>query len=109
MLLSHTQFIENRVYDDDDDDVDISSKANKVTNGELKLDDQQKDPESVFIDNATEALRTTLKFIDESFHQVEVGYSTRISFSITRIHYCKKYANFNVSKFFIDVFIMLLL
>ena len=76
MLLSHTQFIENRVYDEDDEeqstlkDDETNSKLNKNMKGGINHD---KDPEEEFAENVTMALQSSFEFVDESFHQVEVG------------------------------------
>ena len=76
MLLSHTQFIENRVYDEDDEDQSIlkddetNSKLNRNMKGDMKHD---KDPEEEFSENVTMALQSSFDFVDESFHQVEVS------------------------------------
>ena len=76
MLLSHTQFIENRVYDEDDEeqstlkDDETNSKLNGNMKGDMKND---KDPEEEFSENVTMALQSSFDFVDESFHQVEVG------------------------------------
>ena len=76
MLLSHTQFIENRVYDEDDEeqstlrDDETNSKLNGNMKGDMKND---KDPEDEFSENVTMALQSSFDFVDESFHQVEVG------------------------------------
>ena len=75
MLLSHTQFIENRVYDDDDEEEAISKHNKTGTDGfgENTSNNKSKDPEAAFIHNVTTALKTSFNFIDDSFHQVEVG------------------------------------
>ena len=76
MLLSHTQFIENRVYDEDDEeqstlkDDETNSKLNGNMKGDMKND---KDPEEEFSENVTMALQSSFDFVDESFHQVEVS------------------------------------
>ena len=78
MLLSHTQFIENRVYDDDDEDESIlkNNKTGANNNGDISSDSQSKDPEAAFIHNVTTALKTSFNFIEDSFHQVEVSSHT---------------------------------
>ena len=75
MLLSHTQFIENRVYDDDEEEEATSKDdiKNNGINGDIKGDRQTNDPEVDFINNVSMALRTSMDFIDGAFHQVEVG------------------------------------
>ena len=35
-------------------------------------DNSAKDPEAIFVENVTLALRTSFNFIEEAFHQVEV-------------------------------------
>ena len=76
MLLSHTQFIENRVYDEDDEEQSImkDDETNSKLNGNMKWDMKpDKDPEEEFCENVTMALQSSFDFVDESFHQVEVG------------------------------------
>ena len=76
MLLSHTQFIENRVYDEDDEDQSIlkDDETNSKLNGNMKGDmKHDKDPEEEFAENVTMALQSSFDFVDESFHQVEVS------------------------------------
>ena len=75
MLLSHTQFIENRVYDDDDEEVSTLQNSNTSTDikSDTKSDNKSSDPEAAFIHNVTTALKTSFTFIDEAFHQVEVS------------------------------------
>ena len=76
MLLSHTQFIENRVYDEDDEEQSTSKddETNSKLNGNMKGDmKHDKDPEEEFSENVTMALQSSFDFVDEAFHQVEVG------------------------------------
>ena len=73
MLLSHTQFIENRVYDEDEEEQASSLDKTKAQNdAKTGNDDNANDPEAIFVENVTLALRASLNFVDEAFHQVEV-------------------------------------
>ena len=73
MLLSHTQFIENRVYDEDEEEqVSSSDKTREDKGVKTSNDNSAKDPEAIFVENVTLALRTSFNFIEEAFHQVEV-------------------------------------
>ena len=70
MLLSHTQFIENRVYDDEDDEEAPNDKTR--ADADVDATNDSKDPESIFVENVSLALRTSFNFIEDAFHQVEV-------------------------------------
>ena len=70
MLLSHTQFIENRVYDDEDDEETPNDKTK--ADADVDATNDSKDPESIFVENVSLALRTSFNFIEDAFHQVEV-------------------------------------
>ena len=71
MLLSHTQFIENRVYDDEDDEEEASHDKTRA-DADVDATNDSKDPESIFVENVSLALRTSFNFIEDAFHQVEV-------------------------------------
>ena len=76
MLLSHTQFIENRVYDEDEEDERATSQNHRSSTGlnkDITNKKQAKDPETAFIDSASMALKASVHFIDGAFHQVEVS------------------------------------
>ena len=73
MLLSHTQFIENRVYDEDEEEqVSSIDKTKAQSDAKTGNDGNTKDPEAIFVENVTLALRTSFNFVEEAFHQVEV-------------------------------------
>ena len=73
MLLSHTQFIENRVYDEDEEEQASSLDKTRAQNyAKTGNNDHANDPEAIFVENVTLALRASLNFVDEAFHQVEV-------------------------------------
>ena len=73
MLLSHTQFIENRVYDEDEEEqVSSLEKTRAQNDAKTANDGNTKDPEAIFVENVTLALRTSFNFVEEAFHQVEV-------------------------------------
>ena len=73
MLLSHTQFIENRVYDEDEEEQASSlNKTRAQHDAKTGNEDNTKDPEAIFVENVTLALRTSFNFVEEAFHQVEV-------------------------------------
>ena len=68
MLLSHTQFIENRVYDDEEEAPNDKTRVD----ADVDATNDSKDPESIFVENVSLALRTSFNFIEDAFHQVEV-------------------------------------
>ena len=72
MLLSHTQFIENRVYDDEDDEEEASKSKGSDSDINTKNANNKKDPEAIFVENVSLALRNSFNFVEDAFHQVEV-------------------------------------
>ena len=72
MLLSHTQFIENRVYDDEDYEEEASKSKGADSNINKKNESDKKDPEAIFVQNVSLALRNSFNFVEDAFHQVEV-------------------------------------
>ena len=72
MLLSHTQFIENRVYDDEDDEEEASRSKGAESDININNENNKKDPEAIFVQNVSLALRNSFNFVEDAFHQVEV-------------------------------------
>ena len=94
MLLSHTQFIENRVYDDEDDEEEASKSKGADSDINTKNENNKKDPEAFFVENVSLALRNSFNFVEDAFHQVEVrtiSFSIQCLFKCFRIHYSQNY------------------
>jgi len=77
-LLSHCQFVESRVYEDDDDDDEDGEEAedgegrkDKAAGHEAAAAATPPNPELDFVQNATVALQNSLAFVNRAFHQVK--------------------------------------